>query len=94
MDSNHTSLTVISLDSALKKYENYNPQALLKECKYIEKKVVKHILEKSGITDSINHNFSRIRIDSYDSLPTEKVLNFHNVIILIKSVANKNKNEY
>ena len=84
----------MSLDSAFKKDENYNPQAFLKECKYIEKKVVKHIYEKSGITDSINHNFSRIRIDSYDSLPIEKVLTFHNVIILIKSVANKNKNEY
>ena len=30
------------------------------------------ISEKSGITDSINHNFGRIRIDSYDSLPIEK----------------------
>ena len=25
--------------------------------------------EKSGITDSINHNFGEIRIDSYNSLP-------------------------
>ena len=30
------------------------------------------ISEKSGITDSINHNFERIRIDSYDSLPMKK----------------------
>ena len=50
--------------------------------------------EKSCITDSINHNFRKIRIDSYDSLPIEKRLTFHNVIILIKSVVNKNKNEY
>ena len=49
---------------------------------------------KCGIADSINHNFGEIRIDSYNSLPTEKILTFHNVIILIKSVANKNKNEY
>ena len=27
---------------------------------------------KSGITDSINHNLARIRIDSYNSLPIEK----------------------
>ena len=27
------------------------------------------ISEKSGITDSINHNFARIRIDSNNSLP-------------------------
>ena len=50
------------------------------------------ISEKSGITDSINHNFARIRIDSYSSLLIEETLTFHNVIILIKSVANKNEN--
>ena len=33
----------------------------------------------------------RIRIDSYNSLSLEKPLTFH-VIILIKSVVNKNKN--
>ena len=55
---------------------------------------IKHLIsEKSGITDSINHNFGRIRIDSYDSLPIEKILTFHNVMVLIKSVVNKNKNE-
>ena len=37
VDSNHTSLAGISLDSALKKDESYYPQAFLKECKYIEK---------------------------------------------------------
>ena len=33
-------------------------------------------------------------IDSYNFLPIEKVLPFHNVIILIKSLVNENKNEY
>ena len=51
-------------------------------------------MKKHGITDSINHNFGRIRIDSYNSLPIEKILIFHNVIMLIKLVVNKNKNEY
>ena len=46
------------------------------------------ISKKSGITDSINHNFGKIRIDSYNSLPIEKILTFNNVIILIKSVVN------
>ena len=41
--SNHTCLAVISLDSALKKNDNYYPQVFLKECKYIEKKVIRHI---------------------------------------------------
>ena len=43
MDSHHTSVAVISLDSALKKDENYYLQVLLKECKYIEKNVIRHI---------------------------------------------------
>ena len=44
-DSNHTCLEVISLDSALKKDENYYPQVFSKECKYIEKKVIWHIMD-------------------------------------------------
>ena len=56
---------------------------------------VKYLISgKSGITDSINLNFGKIRIDSYNSLPIEKILTFHIVIILIKSVVNKNKNNY
>ena len=47
-----------------------------------------------GITDSINHNFARIKIDSYNSLPIEKTLTFQNVIILLKSVVNNNENRY
>ena len=50
--------------------------------------------EKSGITDSINYNFARIRIDSYNSLPIEKILTFDNVATPIKSVVNENKNHY
>ena len=43
LDSNHTRLAAISLDSALKKDDNNYPQVFLKECKYIKKKVVRHI---------------------------------------------------
>ena len=54
VDSNHTCLAVVSLDSALKKYENYYPQVFLKECKYIEKKVVRQIINdlESSFGDS------------------------------------------
>ena len=38
VDSNHTCLVVITLDSALTKNENYYSEVFLKECKYIEKK--------------------------------------------------------
>ena len=47
LDSNHSCLAVIiSMDSALKKDENCYPQVFLKGCKYIEKKVTRHILIK------------------------------------------------
>ena len=53
---------------------------------------IKHsISEKSAITDSVNHSFRKIRIDSYNSLHIEKMLTSHNIVILIKSVVNKNK---
>ena len=39
--------------------------------------------KKSSSTDSINHNFARVRIDSYNFLPIEKALIFHNVIIML-----------
>ena len=41
--SNHTCLAVISLDFVLKKYKSYYQQVFLKECKYTEKKAVRHI---------------------------------------------------
>ena len=34
------------------------------------------ISETSSITDSINDNFWKIRIDSYNSIPIEKILTF------------------
>ena len=51
-------------------------------------------VKKSGITYSINSNFSRTRIGSYNSFLKEKALTFPNVIILIRSVFSKNKNHY
>ena len=43
VDSNHTCLVVISLDTALKKAVNCYLQVFLKECKYIEKRVIRNI---------------------------------------------------
>ena len=45
VDSSQTCLTVISLDSAFKKDDNFYLQLFLKECKDIEKKVIKHIID-------------------------------------------------
>ena len=47
---------------------------------------------KSSITYIFPHSFAKIKVCSCDSLPVEKILTLHNVIILIKSVLNKDKN--
>ena len=52
------------------------------------------VSKKSGIKNSVNHNFGKIRTDFYNSLPIKNILTFHDVITLIKSVVNKNKNKY
>ena len=38
------------------------------------------------------YNYGKIKVDSHDSLPLEKILTFHNDIIHNMSVWNKNKN--
>ena len=38
---------------------------------------------KSSITYIFSHYFAKMKVDSYDSLPIEKRLTLHNVIILI-----------
>ena len=53
VDSNYNCLAVISLDSALKKDENYYTQVFLNERKYIKKKVIRHINDSlSGFSSS------------------------------------------
>ena len=41
-----------------------------------------------------SHFYAKIKVDSYDFLPIEKTLILHNVIILVKSVLNKDQNRY
>ena len=43
VDSNHTCLAVLTLDSAFKKGDSYYLQVFLKECKYTEEKVMRHV---------------------------------------------------
>ena len=49
---------------------------------------------KGSITYIFSHYFAKVKVDSFDSLPIEKRLTLHNVIILIQSVLNKDKNHY
>ena len=39
---------------------------------------------RTGITCVISHNYANIKVESSFSLPLEKTLTFHNVIIVIK----------
>ena len=56
---------------------------------------IKYLISiKSGITYTISYNYAKFKVDSYDSLLLEKMKTFHNVIILIKSLFNKDKNNY
>ena len=43
MDSNLIFSTVIRFDSALKNNKNYYQEVFLKDCKCIEKKVIRHV---------------------------------------------------
>ena len=56
IESSHTCLAVISLDSALKKDDNYCRQLFLKQCKYIEKKMIRHI--NNNLSDFSSSNDS------------------------------------
>ena len=49
---------------------------------------------KKGIKYVFCHNYAEVKVDSYDSLLLEKTMTFHNVIILIKLVFIKDKNNY
>ena len=48
VDPNETCLAVTSLDSAHKKDGSHYPQVFLKECKYIVKKVIRHITQDTN----------------------------------------------
>ena len=62
VDSSDTCLAVISLGSALKKNDNYYLPLFLKNCKYIEKKVIRHTI------DNLESSF-----DVYDGLMKNKL---------------------
>ena len=78
VDSNHTCLAIISFDSALSKDENYYPQVLLKECKYIEKNVIRHI------NNNLSDSYSSAEYDDSDKEQTKDLrLMFERTILKI-----------
>ena len=63
-------LTSHYFDDIVRDKDIYSGDILLRDSiKYL-------ISEKGGITDIINHNSARIRIDSYNSLPVQKNIDF------------------
>ena len=49
---------------------------------------------KNGITHVFFCYYAKIKVDSYNSVPLEKTLTLHNVIIHITSFLNKDQNHY
>ena len=49
---------------------------------------------KSSITYVDSHNYTKIKVDSDDDLLLKETFSLHNVFVLIKSVFNKNHNQY
>ena len=79
MESNYTYLAVISMDSALKGDEKYYPQVFLKECKYINKKVIRHIIDDLGSfsddsEDSDEEQIKAMKIMFFENIFFEKVI--------------------
>ena len=70
VDSNHTCLIVISLDSAFKKDDNCYRQVFLKRYKYIEKKVIRYISDNlndfSSSDESVEEKIKAIRLIIFD----------------------------
>ena len=50
------------------------------------------IIQKSGVAYVISQNYGKYKAYYPDSLPPEKEFTFHIVMLLIKSVLNKDKN--
>ena len=55
---------------------------------------LKSYRSKTRITYVMFHNYAKVKVYSINSLPLEKELAFHNVIILIKLVFIKDRNNY
>ena len=62
------------MDSALKKHDNYYPQVFLKECEYIEKKVIRHIIDVVESYSDDSDEFNEEKIQSMKLMFLKKFL--------------------
>ena len=84
------------IDGFIRVYDGTRYLVLLRSDKYdsIYNRIRYLISGKKGITYIFSDNYATIKVDSYDSLPPEKTMTLCNVIIFLKSVRNKDKNNY
>ena len=82
------------IDELIKVYDGTRYLVLFGSEKYdsIYSRIRYLISVESGMTYIISHSYAKVKVDSYNSLPLEKTMTFGNVIILIKLVWNKDKN--
>ena len=76
MGSKPLRIRLYKIDGSIKIYDRIKYMALFNNhftFDWICDKIKYLISEKSSITDSINHTYARIRIDSSNSLPIEKI---------------------
>ena len=74
VDSNYTCLAVISLDSDLNRDGNYYPQVFLNECKYIKKKVIRHIIDDLESPFDDSHDSEEEEIKAVKLMFLEKTI--------------------
>ena len=96
MCAKHLQIRFDKLDGFIRVYNRTRYLVLLRVEKknFIYIRIRYLIAVKRRITYTNCYNYAKIKVDSYDSLPLEKILTFYNVAILIKSVFNKDKNNY
>ena len=96
IDFKHLPIRFDKIDGFIKVYDGSRYLVLFGSEKYdfIYNRIRYVISVKSGITCVISHNYAKFKVDSYKCLLLEKTMTFHNVIILIKSVWNKDKYYY
>ena len=89
IDSKPLHIRLDKMDRFIRVYDGTRYLVLLGNKKYhsIYYKIWHLMSVKSGISYIIFHNYAIIKVDSYNSLPP-------NVVILVKSVWNKDKSNY
>ena len=88
----HLRIKFDRIDEFIRIYDGTKYFVLLGPEKYVDiyNRIRYPVSLESCITYIFSHYFAKIKVDSYDSLPIEKRLPLH-VIIVIKSVLNKEK---